>query len=61
MSPGNRTPLAIAAIGLVIEAVTLFLLASKRISEGVATPLIITGMLMAFVPLFVVARRSRRQ
>ena len=57
----NRTPITIAVIGLILEVVTIFLLASKRLSETAATPLIITGMLMAFVPLFVVARRSRRR
>jgi hypothetical protein len=58
---GNRTPIAIAVIGILVEAVTLYLLATKQIAESVATPLIVTGMLMAFVPLFVVARRSRRR
>ena len=58
---GNRTPIAIAVIGILVEAVTLYLLATKQLAESVATPLIITGMLMAFVPLFVVARRSRRR
>ena len=57
----NRTPIVIAAIGLIIEIVVIYLLSSKQISETVATPLMITGMLMAFVPLFVVARRSRRR
>lgn len=61
MTSGNRTPLVIAAIGITIEVVTIFLLSSKQIATSVATPLMITGMLMAFVPLFVVARRSRRQ
>ena len=61
MKTGNRTPLTIAVIGLLIEAVTIYLLATKQLSETVATPLIITGMLMAFVPLFVVARRSRKR
>ena len=54
-------PIAIAIIGIVLEGVVLYLLASKRIPEQYATPLIITGMLMAFVPLFLVARRSRRR
>ena len=57
----NRTPLVIAALGITIEVVTIFLLSSKRIPTSVGMPLMITGMLMAFVPLFVVARRSRRQ
>ncbi|HUR83007.1 MAG TPA: hypothetical protein VM733_19770 [Thermoanaerobaculia bacterium] len=61
MSSSNRIPLAIAAIGLCIEAIVLVLLSTKRIPQTYATPLIITGMLMAFVPLFVVARRSRRR
>ncbi|HEX6086022.1 MAG TPA: hypothetical protein VF266_15925 [Thermoanaerobaculia bacterium] len=58
---GNRTPIVIAVIGLIVEVVTIYLLSSKQIEESVATPLLITGMLMAFVPLFVVARRSRRR
>jgi hypothetical protein len=57
----NRTPIAIAVVGIIIEVVTLFLLSTKRIAESTATPLIISGMLMAFVPLFVLARRSRRR
>lgn len=61
MTAGNRTPLTIAAIGLVIEIAVIVLLSSKRIPESTATPLLITGMLMAFVPLFVVARRARRK
>lgn len=61
MSSSNRIPIAIAVFGLAIEAVVLVLLSTKRIPANYATPLIITGMLMAFVPLFVVARRSRRK
>jgi hypothetical protein len=61
MTSGNRTPLIIAAIGIAIEVATIFLLSSKQIPTSVGTPLMITGMLMAFVPLFVVARRSRRR
>ena len=58
---GNRIPVVIAVIGLILEVTTIYLLSTKQISESVATPLMITGMLMAFVPLFVVARRSRRR
>jgi hypothetical protein len=61
MNPANRTPLAVAAIGLAVEAITLVLLSSNRIPKSVGTPLIIAGMLLAFVPLFVLARRSRRR
>ena len=58
---GNRIPIAIAVAGLIVEVVTIYLLSQKQITESVATPLLITGMLMAFVPLFLVARRSRRR
>ena len=58
---GNRTPIVIAAVGIAIEIVTLLLLSTKRIPETFATPLIALGMLMAFIPLFVLARRARRR
>ena len=61
MTSSNRTPIVIAILGIVLEAVVLYLLSSKQISEQYATPLIITGMLMAFVPLFVLSRRSRKR
>jgi len=61
VTSSNRTPIVIAILGIVLEAVVLYLLSSKQLSQQYARPLIITGMLMAFVPLFVVARRSRRR
>jgi hypothetical protein len=61
MTTSKRTPIVIAVIGLAMEAVVLFLMSTKRIDTTVATPLIITGMLMAFVPLFVAARRARKR
>lgn len=57
----NRIPIAIAVVGIVIELVAVYLLASKRVDFTFAQPLIIVGMLMAFVPLFVAARRARRR
>lgn len=58
---GNRTPIIIAIVGIAIELITLLLLGAKRIPETFATPLIGLGMLMAFIPLFVLARRARRR
>ena len=56
----KAVPIAIALAGIVIEIIGIYLITSKRLSTGAATPLVILGMLMAFVPLFVLARRSRR-
>ena len=58
---GNRTPIIIAVAGIAIELITLVLLSSKRLPETFATPLIGLGMLMAFIPLFVLARRARHR
>ena len=57
----NKLVLAIAVLGILMEGTAIALLASKRIAMPVATPLIIVGMFMAFVPLFVLARRARRR
>ena len=56
----NAVPIAIGVIGIVIEIVAVTLLSSKRLSTTIGTPLILAGMLMAFVPIFVLARRARR-
>lgn len=58
---GKRTAIVLGVAGIAVEAVTVALLASGRLTASVATPFIITGMLMSFVPLFVVARRARRR
>lgn len=58
---GKRTAIVLGVAGIVIEVVTVVLLASGRVTDRVATPFVVTGMLMAFVPLFVVARRARRR
>ena len=61
MNRDNRIPIAIGIAGILIEAVTVYLLASKRMPPAYAQPLIIVGMFMAFVPVFVAARRARRR
>lgn len=47
--------------GIAIEIVALALLASKRLESSIATPVIVGGMLLAFIPMFVVARHSRKR
>ena len=61
LRPENRMPIAIGVIGILIELTAVFLMASKRLAPAYATPLIIVGMFMAFVPIFVMARRARRR
>ncbi|HEX7828490.1 MAG TPA: hypothetical protein VF787_02480 [Thermoanaerobaculia bacterium] len=56
----KRTAMILGILGILTEAITLYLLASKQIAESVATPILVGGMLLAFIPLFVVARHSKR-
>lgn len=55
----NKIPIAIAIFGITLELVAIWLLASKRIPMATASPLILAGMFLAFVPIFVAARRAR--
>lgn len=57
----KRFSIAVAIAGIAIELVVIMLLASKRIPVTIAVPLIIAGMFLAFVPVFVIARRARRK
>jgi hypothetical protein len=57
----KRIAIGIAIIGIVIEVVAVMLLASKRIPTTFGTPLVVTGMLLAFVPIFYMARQRRRR
>ncbi|HEX8616516.1 MAG TPA: hypothetical protein VF911_02915 [Thermoanaerobaculia bacterium] len=52
--------IAVALVGIAIELIAIVLLARKSIGSAVAVPMIITGMFLAFVPVFFVARRFRR-
>lgn len=56
----NRIPIAIAVVGILIELIAIGLLGADRITMATASPLIIVGMFMAFVPIFVAARRAKR-
>ena len=53
--------IGIAFAGIAIEIIAIVLLARKSITTGVAVPMIVAGMFLAFVPVFVVARRARRR
>ncbi|HET8799517.1 MAG TPA: hypothetical protein VFO89_17655 [Thermoanaerobaculia bacterium] len=57
----KRIALILGGIGIVLEIAALTLLANGSIPSNVATPVIIGGMLLAFVPLFVVARHAKRK
>jgi hypothetical protein len=56
---GKKIAIIAALVGIAIELVSVVLLSSHRITPAVATPLIIVGMFLAFVPLFVVSRNAR--
>jgi len=56
----RRFQITLAVAGIVIEGIAIALLASKQISPTFATPIILAGMFMAFVPMFAVARSKRR-
>ena len=56
----KRIALIVGTFGILIEIVAVFLLSSKRIHPVMGTSLVITGMLLAFVPIFVLARRHKR-
>jgi hypothetical protein len=56
----RRFQIALAVAGIAIEGIAIWLLASKQLSPTFATPIILAGMFMAFVPMFAVARAKRR-
>lgn len=58
---GKRTAIILGVIGMAIEVVAIVLLASRRVPTTYGIPLVIAGMLLAFVPLFLVARTQRRR
>lgn len=60
MNRRNTFPVVLALIGIAIELLAIFLLSQKRITMTIAGPMIVAGMFLAFVPIFVVARRARR-
>lgn len=57
----NKTAIAIGILGITLELIAIVLLATKRVSIAAGTPLVIIGMLLAFVPIFVAARHARRR
>ncbi|HYK03673.1 MAG TPA: hypothetical protein VE974_18085 [Thermoanaerobaculia bacterium] len=57
----RKLAIIIAILGITLEIVAIYLLAWKRITTGIAIPMIVAGMFLGFVPIFVVARRARRR
>lgn len=55
----NRIPVMLAVLGIAIELVAVALLATKTIPITFGIPLVMAGMFLAFVPMFVLARRAR--
>lgn len=56
---GKRTAIILGVIGMAIEVIAIVLLAQKRIPTTYGIPLVVAGMVLAFVPLFLVARAKR--
>lgn len=56
---GKRTAIILGIAGIVIEMVAVVMLAQKRIPATYGVPLVLAGMLLAFFPLFLAARRKR--
>lgn len=55
----NRMPIILAVIGIAIELVAVVLLATKALPVTFGVLLVMAGMFLAFVPVFVLARRAR--
>jgi hypothetical protein len=56
----KRIAAFIGIFGIVVEIIAIFLMASKRLSPAAASPLLIAGMFIAFVPIFFLARQRKR-
>lgn len=48
-----------AVLGIAVELLAIWLYTGDRVPRSVAMPLIIGGMLLAFIPLFMVTRSRR--
>ena len=57
----KRFAAVLGILGITIELVAIYLLASKQISTTFGMPLVVAGMFIAFVPMFVMARDRRRR
>lgn len=56
---GKRIAVVIGLAGIAIEIIAIALLASKRIPSSIGMPIAVTGMFLAFVPIFVLSRRRK--
>jgi len=51
----------LAIFGILLELAGIFLITTKRLTSSQGTPILVIGMLLAFVPIFVIARKNRRR
>ena len=56
----KRLAAFIGIFGIIVEIIAIYLMASKTIPQSSATPLLIAGMFIAFVPIFFLARQHKR-
>jgi pilus assembly protein TadC len=53
--------IAIAGIGLAVEAYAIYMMSAGRMESRTALTLIVVGMVVAFLPMFLLSRRHRRR
>ena len=58
--PNKRLFVIIAVVGILLELIVIFLMASERITVTTAMPLLIIGMFVAFAPIFMSSIKSKR-
>ena len=58
--PNKRLFVIIAVVGILLELIVIFLMASERITVAVAMPLLIVGMFVTFAPIFMGNMKSKR-
>ena len=56
----KRLFIIISVLGILLELIVIFLLASERISVAVAMPLLVVGILVAFAPIVMSNMKSKR-
>lgn len=58
--PIKRLVIIMAVVGILLELIVIFLMASERVTVAVAMPLLIVGMFAAFAPMVMSNMKSKR-
>ncbi|MBA2526231.1 MAG: hypothetical protein H0V18_10710 [Pyrinomonadaceae bacterium] len=58
--PRRRAFTILATVGILIELIAIFLLASGRVAVPVGMLLVIIGLFMAFFPVVIAGRKSQK-